>query len=176
MGDSEGLSAFLHKMVISVFLVLAAMAAVWTGINAWDLSKEREALQEDQRRLEMIGEISPKVEALAKAGYTEEKRREERRTGNWTSFFASTAQAAGMAGTQYRLPARKTSKGKGFREHYFEIRLNPNTGISRQGLARFLWLVESRRTYLKVRSVHLKRPREIEDWGGVATVAYREKR
>jgi hypothetical protein len=155
--------------------MLASVAAAYAGVKAWKLSREKRAIEEDRALLERIDEVAPKVRALAKAGYTEERRREERRTGNWTTFFASTAQTAGLADHQYRLPAMKTARGRDFLEHYFEIRINPRTGVTRQKIAKFLWPVESRRPYLKVRGLHINRHASDDDWSGTVTIAYREK-
>lgn len=175
MSASESFGTVVSKLLITVFLVLAAVAAAWTGIKTYDLVTVRKAVEEDEKRLKEIEKIAPVVQELAEQGYDADRLREERRTGNWTTFFASTAQAAGLARNQYKLPARKTARGKGFLEHSFEIRINPKTGVTRQTVARFLWSVESRRTYLKTRAVELTRVGDGDDWGGTVTITYREK-
>ncbi|MHC5036524.1 MAG: hypothetical protein ACYTHM_04355 [Planctomycetota bacterium] len=176
MTASEGWGTTLSKFVIFVFLVMAAVAATNTGIQGWKLVRERKALQEDERRFKTIRQLGPTVQSLWEAGYTAEKRREERQTGNWTSFFASTLKAAGLEGKQYKLPAGREVPGRGYTEHSFEIGIRPNSGVTRQMVARFLWSVESQRTYLRTRAFNLKRGGDEEDWGGSITIAYREKR
>jgi len=175
MNVSEGWGTVASKMVIATFLVLGAVAAAWTGINAWRFNQEKKAVKKDAENLKEIEKIAPTVQELESLGYTEERLREERRTGNWTSFFASTAGSAGFTRTQYKLPIKKTTRGRGFLEHAFEVRLNPKTGVTRLMVSRLLWLVESRRTYLKTRELDLKRVGESEDWAGTLTIAYREK-
>ncbi|MHC4779006.1 MAG: hypothetical protein ACYTFG_10565 [Planctomycetota bacterium] len=176
MEGSENFSTVLTKLLIALFLVLATVAAAWTGINAWKFTQEKEAVKKDVKRLKEIREIAPTVQELARQGYTQEKLQEEMRKGNWTSFFADRASAAGMNRTQYKLPRRETSTRPGYHEHFFRVGINHKSGVSRRAAARFLHSVERSRTYLKTRNVTLKRLSDSEDWGGEVIIAYREKR
>jgi hypothetical protein len=175
MSEAGGFSSMASKLAFTMLAMLAAVAAAWTGISGVRYAKERKAVLEDEKVVREIAEFVPKVKGLAEAGYTEERLREERQTGQWTTFFASAAGASDFAGNQYRLPAMKTLKGSGYNEHSFEIAINPKTGVTRKMIVQFLWTIESRRTYLKTRSIGLKRNGDADDWGGTVTVAYREK-
>lgn len=176
MKETQSASSVVAKFAVTIFSVLAAVTAVWTGYNMWRHAKARQAAEIDERLVKSMFEIVPKVKVLAEMGYDEEQRKLERQTGQWSTFFHTNAQIAGLTSNQYRLPAKQTVAGRGYEEHRFEIRLNAKSGVTRTKLVNFLWSLENRRTYLKVRAINLKRQGEEEDWGGATTIAYREKR
>ena len=176
MSDSGGARSLAARLAVTAFSVAAAVAAAWAGMNGLNYARERKAVKEDEKILREITELVPTVKGLAESGFSEERMRKERETGQWTTFFASAASSAGLASNQYGLPAMKTFPDRGFDEHRFEIRINPKTGVTRKALVQLLWTIESRRTYLKTRSFDLRRSGDEDDWGGNVTVAYREKK
>ncbi|MHC4599332.1 MAG: hypothetical protein ACYS47_10040 [Planctomycetota bacterium] len=176
MEGSENWGTVLSKLLIALFLVLAAVSAAWAGINGWKYMEEIEAVRADEARVKEIRKIAPTVRELAKQGITHDKLAEEMRTGNWTAFFDDTANAAGMNRSQYKLPRRETLRRPNYNEHFFRIGINHKSGVSRRSIARLLWTVESRRKYLKTRDLLLKRLTDEDEWGGDVIIAYREKR
>jgi hypothetical protein len=177
MNEAGGFRALAAKLAFTALSVMALVAAAWAGLNAWRFQQERQAVREDEKVLREIGELVPKVKGLAEAGYTEDRLREERQTGQWVTFFANAAASSGFSTNQYRLPTQNTNQFPGFLEHKFEIRLNPKTGVSRKMIVQLLWTIESRRTYLKALALDLERASaDSDDWGGSVTLAYREKR
>jgi hypothetical protein len=177
MNETGGVRSLAPRLAVTALAVMAAAAAAWAGHTAWRFAQERRAVREDEKVLREIVELVPRVKGLAEAGYTEERLREERQTGQWNTFFSNAAASSGFSGNQYRLPTLNTTPFTAYNEHKFEIRINPKTGVSRKMIVQLLWTIESRRTYLKTLAVDLDRASpDADDWGGAVTLAYREKR